>query len=329
MLGMKRWFRYGSLLILALLSVIVWGNLQLNAPFVASAIAQTTPIQSAPSGRVPSLQAFTDFGLTARVDSLIPQGLRRATRPNEGTRGVIGLRDDRVSMTSQGYPWSAIGRIESPAEESQISICTGSLVMSDVVLTNAHCIIDPETHQLKAQTIFKPNLINNRVRDEADIAAVIDVIRGTDFRDGDRVPHPDDWAFLKLDKPLGEKYGTIAWQPLSVSTLVREHEGRLTLVGYSGDFPASNPASTAGVHEGCSILGEVEDNLIHDCDSYGGSSGGPILATVDGEPRIVALNAAERVEPGVIEDVGPVRVGIVNYGIKISRITTLIQQASR
>ncbi|MBD2093474.1 hypothetical protein H6F67_26920 [Microcoleus sp. FACHB-1515] len=110
-----------------------------------------------------------------------------------------------------------------------------------------------------------------------------------------------------------------------MSSLVQDYESRLILAGYSADFPASNPGRSAGVHMGCSILGEVEGSLIHDCDMTGGSSGGPILAFIDDEFRIVALNAAELVEEGTI-DGDRVRAGIVNYGIKISEITSAIAQ---
>ncbi|MBD2459913.1 trypsin-like peptidase domain-containing protein [Oscillatoria sp. FACHB-1407] len=321
----KYFLRYGLFWIVGFLSVLLLSYPLLPLPFSLPAIAQTRPTPVTLTGRTPSAQSFQAFGLTSTLTPLIPGELRRSNQPNGGSRGVIGLTDDRVPMTSFDYPWSAIGRIEYLSGD-EFSICTGSLVAPDIVLTNAHCIIDMETHQPKAGTKFAPNLIDGLVQDEEDLANVVDLIRGTDFRNDNQMPHPDDWAFLRLDRPLGERYGTLAWQPLPVSTLVREYGSRLTLVGYSGDFPPDDPASTAGAHVGCSILGEVEDNLIHDCDMFGGSSGGPILAEVDGEFRIVALNAAELYEEGELDSGERIRQGIVNYGVKISRITNLIQQ---
>jgi protease YdgD len=100
-------------------------------------------------------------------------------------------------------------------------------------------------------------------------------------------------------------------------------------VGYSGDFPANAPGRTAGVHQGCNLLGEVEGSLIHDCDTHGGSSGGPMLAVIDGEFRIVGLNSAERTERQINPSTGETiqSQGIVNYGVKIQPIVNFLRQA--
>jgi protease YdgD len=302
-----------TLFLVGLLSVITWSHLTWIAAVFSPAIAQdSAPLQS------------SVFGLVTDPEPSIPDGLAQSTTPSESNRGVIGP-DDRVLMTSRSYPWSAIGRIESPVAENVFFICTGSQVAPDVGLTNAHCIIDPETHQPRPNTQFKPNLINGRLRDEADVATVIAYIEGTDFRDDNAVPHPDDWAFLKLDKPLGEKYGTISWASLSLADLIGNPE-QYTMVGYSGDFPEDNPGATASAHQGCSILGDAGDDVLrHNCDTFGGSSGGPILAWIEDELRIVALNAAEGLAERVNEDTEErIQVGIVNYGIKVSRFVDFI-----
>lgn len=276
----------------------------------------------------PAAEKILAFGLTSNPEPYIPPERGQSSNPAEGSRATIGLSDDRVAMTSTSYPWSAIGRLQSPVDETSVSICTGSLVAPSIVLTNAHCIVNPETNQVRADITFKPNLINGRVADAADVATVVDVVYGTDFSDSDRVPHPNDWAFAQLDRPLGNTYGTLAWTALSVSELVSTYEDQLIMAGYSADFPAARPASTAGVHDGCNIIGEVDGSLLHDCDSYGGSSGGPILAVVNGEFRIVALNSAERFEEGRLSSTGEtVRAGIVNYGVKIDPIVSFISQS--
>lgn len=310
----------------------------LLAATILSARAQTVapePVQTAQaqtertSNNRNLAQKVADFGLVPNPQPLIPRGLRRSANPSEEGRGVIG-RDDRRRMTSRAYPWSAIGRLQSPVGQNQVSICTGSLIAPDVVLTNAHCVVDERTNQVRQNITFAPNLIDGAVVRPEDVAQVVDVLYGTDFRDGNAAPHPNDWAFAKLDRPLGTIYGTLAWTSLPLSQLVnRPYSGQLTLAGYSGDFPADNPGRTAGVHVGCSILGEVEGNIIHDCDTTGGSSGGPILAQINGEFRIVALNSAELTR--TYED-GPgqrVREGVVNYGVKIDPIVAFIRQFAR
>lgn len=77
---------------------------------------------------------------------------------------------------------------------------------------------------------------------------------------------------------------------------------------------------TAGAHLKCSILGELKDDkevLVHDCDTTGGSSGGPILAVIDGEYYVVALNSAELTEQ---DEKGTIVRGIENYAVKINRL---------
>ncbi|MDZ8033882.1 trypsin-like serine peptidase [Nostoc sp. DedSLP04] len=63
-------------------------------------------------------------------------------------------------MKSRYYPWSAIGRVEYTKANGKSYYCTGTLIADDIVLTNAHCVIDSETHQLSKELRFLPNVIN-------------------------------------------------------------------------------------------------------------------------------------------------------------------------
>jgi len=192
----------------------------------------------------------------------------------------------------------------------------------------------PATGELHRSIQFQPNVVNNAVWDLNDIAAVEAVFSGTDFQEDNSPPNADDWAFLKLDRPLGNLYGTIPWMSLPLSNLMEDYEAALVLVGYSGDYPSDRPASSAGVHLGCSILGSYEESVTHDCDSFGGSSGGPILAWIEDQPYIVAVNSAEEVNTNVIVDTlitldgteNPVYEGVINFGVTISRIVEFVEQ---
>jgi hypothetical protein len=50
--------------------------------------------------------------------------------------------------------------------------------------------------------------------------------------------------------------------------------------------------------------------------------GGPILAEIDGDVRIVAVNSAEYADQNT-------RVGVENYGMPMSRMMAAIEQATR
>ena len=291
---------------------------------VSNASAFTLPSHDV-SFPLPNRSTTTEFigdpaatleGLT--LERLYPEHLAVSTDPDEGSRGILH-QDDRLPMTSSNYPWSAIGQVIA-VMPNEYSVCTGTLVADDVVLTNAHCVINPETHEpYSSEVYFLPNLVNGQVISDNDIAVVEVSIPATDFRDRAQPPNPDDWAFLVLDRPLGQVYGTIGMAPLSAAELLGDDlERSLTLVGYSYDFPSINPGQTAGVHEGCSITDVVDDVLFHDCDATQGASGGPILGMIDGEYWIVGLNSAEWVDAS--------GVGVMNFGVQIPRILDQVDQ---
>jgi V8-like Glu-specific endopeptidase len=282
--------------------------------FAASALCMTLviPIRAELTfAQIPSIlriQNLSEFSLNPNVAPVVPNSLGQSFNPSVGSRGVIG-EDDRLRMTNRSYPWSAIGRIIGITAEGKGYICTGTLITPNVVLTNAHCVVDFQTNELSQQISFEPNLINGRLRDDADVAKVTQVLPGSDFDDFSHLPNPDDWALLKLDKSLGETYGTIAWTPVPIDVLVDNPE-RFALVGYSFDV---DNGETASVHMGCSILSEQEGVFYHNCDMQAGSSGGPILGQINDEIRIVAVNSTEEFERQTGQ-------GIVNFATRIQQI---------
>jgi hypothetical protein len=86
------------------------------------------------------------------------------------------------------------------------------------------------------------------------------------------------------NKPLGRKYGYLGVKSVASSSLIRNQK-KYFFVGYSGDFPSAKYQQyfsagagwTASFQAGCSILREEANFLLHDCDTAGGSSGGPII----------------------------------------------------
>jgi V8-like Glu-specific endopeptidase len=269
-------------------------------------LGSTLAVLAKPSA--PSLTVATDSPINdipTEIKTTIPANLLKDNSP-PSSRGVICKPDqdpkdcdDRVPMQSNNYPWSAIGRLQIGVNGH----CTATLVEQSWILTNAHCVVDHETHQVTTmQVLFFPNLIDGKVQSNDDIARVTNIITGTDFSDSPVIPHPKDWALLKLDRPLGRKYGTIAWKAMPSSLLIRNTK-KFILAGYSKDFPntekykefSAGPSFTAGVHNGCSIISQQKDKaLVHNCDMRGGASGSAIFALINDQPYIVAINNAER-----------------------------------
>jgi hypothetical protein len=42
--------------------------------------------------------------------------------------------------------------------------CTGTLIAEDIVLTNAHCVVNPQTRKVSQAIAFQPNLVNGVVK---------------------------------------------------------------------------------------------------------------------------------------------------------------------
>ncbi|BAY33855.1 glutamyl endopeptidase [Nostoc carneum NIES-2107] len=296
----------------------------------AVALGGSVSVQAQTESQASSPPKFTKFQpgklkIQGNGNPFKPSRMRQSEKPTGGRRGIPDGVDDRIPMLSRDYPWSAIGRVQGTTTDAKSYHCTGTLIADDIVLTNSHCVIDPETHQLSKKILFLPNVINGEVSNERDIATVEQVIYGTDFSGDSTINQTHDWAIMKIDKPLGRKYGYLGWKSLPASALIKNKE-KLFFVGYSGDFP--NPEKkgyefltagkgwTAGFQAGCSIVKEEDDVLFHDCDTAGGSSGGPIIGLIDGQPYIVALNNAEIKNTRTHQD-------IINLAVKVSFLDEL------
>ncbi len=270
------------LIVLSLIATIIAIGLGSPAKLVAQSTSESNP----------DIAQTVDISGNSALDQTAfrPQDRDESSAPYDNkVRAIIG-RDDRVPVLTRKFPWSTIGRIEYRADSGSYT-CTGSLIGRNLVLTNAHCLIDKYSSKPvvaknskpnTAQLIFRPSLIKNTSIDQA---RVIDYQYGT--TDPRRTNPADDWAILKLDKPLGDIYGYLGWRELDLSqkAVLSKIRARLTLVGYAEDYPKSKDfaelgsfGETAGMHRKCSIESLDQGLVIHRCDSNPGASGGPIFA---------------------------------------------------
>lgn len=196
---------------------------------------------------------------------------RAISDDNSSLDNVFGT-DDRKPVLSAEYPWSTIGRLDSN--------CTATLVAPNLVVTAAHCVIDPVTKKLKSNlSTFSLNMVAGR---SLVVVPIDQVWWGTTNPDENRA---QDWAICRLMIPIGDRYGWMA--------VVEDRDERsVTLAGYSEDFANGFTAST---HLGCPIHEwPAVGMLLHACDMRPGSSGGPMFRMVKGAAQLLAVNVAER-----------------------------------
>jgi protease YdgD len=287
------------------------------APAKAQSLLDFQPEQQTTPKQIDSLK---DMGTS--LDGFIPKKLQESESPMGSNRAIIG-KDQRLPMMSREYPWSTVGKIVMVSKDKKEYSCTGTLIGKSLAITNAHCVYD-ESGKLFPNIYFLPNLINGRLRTKNDVASVRNVWTGT------RKPNwnsADDWAIVELDKPLGEKYGFLRWRTVPVALLER-YKNRLAVAGYSGDYPdpksytgpefSAGKGYTAGVHLKCSVLGEREGMLVHDCDTNPGASGSALISKIDGVYQIIGLHAIGRKDRN--------GRGVENYAVRIGRIEAALNK---
>lgn len=195
-------------------------------------------------------------------------------------KNVFTNDNRRKVKNNTAYPWCAIGSLKVPKGN-----CTASLIGKDLILTNAHCVVDKATDSITDWNItFLPGYMDGKS------AYSSGVIRAWWNKE------KGDWAILRLAEPLGT---TLGW--LGVRALTDPMSTSLFAVGYSGDFDSGLSASwqdNCKLTSGPTSTGQFR----HNCSNSRGASGSPLLRfeeqNGDKLPYIIALHAAEMRYPG-------------------------------
>ena len=197
--------------------------------------------------------------------------------------------DTRLSalMTAhEARGWEGVGRLNIGAG----GMCTGALIAPRLVLTAGHCLYDQFTGEAvdPSSITFLAGWRNGRA------SAYRNVRRA--------VIHPDyeysgpsgalrvsnDLALLELESDIRLAH----IRPFGTGGRPRKGAA-VGVVSYAHDR-----AETLSLQEVCHVLARQSGALVLSCEVDFGSSGAPIFAEVDGEPRIVSVVSAKAMVQG-------------------------------
>lgn len=186
--------------------------------------------------------------------------------------GATFDRDDRVAITRPGAELLPIGIVKGG---KGVAYATGFLVGDCHVLTVKHAAGRVASVAGRRMTFRLPFA----GRDGSSAGSVV-AAGGLDLvGDPNRLDRSEDWLLLRLDRCLGQRFGSLALADHA------KKSGPIRTSGTSALFSAGFPIDQSWrrqltIDPECRVRGVTRHLFIHDCSSLPGNSGSPIFATV-------------------------------------------------
>jgi protease YdgD len=204
--------------------------------------------------------------------------------------GIIG-KDDRVILEEQGPPWDAVGQVNVSGYR-MAGRCTGTLVAPNLVVTAAHCVMDPWSR--KPFPLHDIHFLAGVRRTESKGHATAQCLH-----------FPKNYQFIPPEKILPTLPAqTVTMRSFLTDVVVMVLDTSLTVdpaplaeglsaqpgLQFAHVAYAADRRFMPSAHFGCHLLSSEPRPLwFNDCDTHPASSGGPLFIRTDGTYRIAAI----------------------------------------
>gem|GEM_PF-6246191 len=192
-----------------------------------------------------------------------------------GVNVVIG--EDQRGNVPENYPYSAIARVTNKTGK----FCTGFMVSTTVLMTNAHCVLD-ENNNLYPVTDIEIFFQSQKKQFESRKITISKKYFSDKFK--------YDFAFIEIDEEAGVESGYFGTRAFESSMTKSEN---LQLSGYAVDY--HNGWELFRQNNLCQAEKPDPNGLImHNCDMEQGTSGAPLFIK-RGEDKfyVVGINSRQ------------------------------------